>query len=428
MDYKETIDFLFNSFPMFEKTGGAAYNPGLERIEDLCRHFGDPQKKIKTVHIAGTNGKGSSSHLIAAVLQSAGYKTGLYTSPHLKEFTERIRINGHEIPRNEITDFVNHHFDFFKSYKASFFEITTLMAFNFFAKEKVDIAVIETGLGGRLDATNVLHPEVCLITNISFDHTQYLGDTLDKIAFEKAGIIKKNVPVVISEKQTETSIVYEKVANEKQAELLYAEDQYIIRNTMFKEDRMIVDVYNQEGLANKELICGLGGFYQEKNIRGVLTVLDLLILNKWKISEEHIRKGFAEVVTLTGLKGRWYFLQQNPVVLCDTAHNEAGIKYVTEQIKTLSYEKLYVVLGMVKDKEIDKILELLPEDAWYFFTMPAIQRALMAGDLYEKAILKGLQGEVVQSVTKALELAKAKAGKNDLIYVGGSTFVVAEVI
>jgi dihydrofolate synthase/folylpolyglutamate synthase len=427
MDYKQTIDFLFNSFPMFEKTGGSAYNPGLSRIEDLCKHFGDPQKKIRTVHIAGTNGKGSSSHLIAAVMQSAGYKTGLYTSPHLKDFTERIRINGIEISKEEITGFVNEHLDYFKSYKASFFEITTLMAFYFFAKEKVDLAIIETGLGGRLDSTNVILPEASLITNISFDHMQYLGDTLAKIAFEKAGIIKEGIPVVIGEQQPETLPVFEQTARAKKATLIYAENFCMLDNILFAEGKMKADARVGD-LFLKGLECELGGFYQEKNIKGVLTILDLLKKKDWHITEEHIRQGFSKVIELTGLKGRWYFLQHQPSILCDTAHNEAGIKNITQQLKTLSYENLYVVLGMVKDKEVEKILNLLPKNAWYFFTMPGIPRALEADILFEKATVAGLKGEVIKTVSDALKKAKEKAGKNDLIYVGGSTFVVAEVL
>ena len=428
MDYKQTIDFLFSSFPMFEKIGGGAYHPGLERIEALCEHFGNPQKKINTIHIAGTNGKGSSSHLIASVLQSAGYKTGLYTSPHLKEFTERIKINGEEISKETITDFVNQHLDYFKSFQASFFEITTLMAFHFFAEGNVDIAVIETGLGGRLDATNVVSPEVVLITNISFDHTQYLGDTLEKIAFEKAGIIKSGVAVVIGERQQETSSVFEKVAKDKNTFLIYAEGFCKLENISFSGGKMNVDIDILNHLLLKKVDVALGGFYQEKNIKGVVTVLELLKQKGWDISEAHIRMGFTEVVERTNLKGRWYFLQQNPAILCDTAHNEAGIKYITEQLKTLSYRNLYIVLGMVKDKEIEKILALLPKEAWYFFTKPSIPRALETNVLFEKALLAGLKGEVIETVPEALSKAKTKAGKEDLIYVGGSTFVVAEVL
>lgn len=428
MDYEQTIDFLFNSFPMFEKTGGDAYHPGLEKIEELCKHFDHPQKKIKTIHIAGTNGKGSSSHLLAAVLQSAGYKTGLYTSPHLKEFTERIRINGKEISKEAITSFVNQHLEFFKSFKASFFEITTLMAFHFFSKEKVDIAVIETGLGGRLDATNVLQPEAVLITNISYDHMQYLGDSLEKIALEKAGIVKNCIPLVISERQAETYSVFEKVSKEKKTTLIFAEDLYTLKNSSFLNGKIQTDIYFRNRKSMEKLEIGLGGSYQEKNIKGILVILDLLKVKGWTINEEHTRKGFSEVVKLTGLKGRWDFIQQEPAVLCDTAHNEAGIKYITEQLKTLSYHNIYVVLGMVKDKEIEKILNLLPKDAWYFFTQAKIPRALEVDVLFEKAKLAGLKGEITSTVAEALNKAKMKAGKNDLIYVGGSTFVVAEVI
>lgn len=424
MNYQEVIGFLYNSFPMFEKTGGGAYHPGLERTEALCAYFGDPHKKIRTVHIAGTNGKGSSSHLITSVLQAAGYKTGLYTSPHLKEFTERIRINGQEISKEAITDFVNEHYTFFKSFHASFFEITTVMAFYFFAKEKTDIAVIETGMGGRLDSTNVIFPEVSLITNISFDHMQYLGDTLEKIAGEKAGIIKPEIPVVISESQAGIVPVFTGKAAKKNAPVYFAEEKISIQNIRFANGTMTFDI--PHGM--QEVQCGLGGFYQEKNIKGVLATLELLKEKGWNISEEAIRKGFAEVVTLTGLKGRWYFLQQHPAILCDTAHNEAGIAYVTKQLKTISYQNLYVVLGMVKDKDLDPILELLPKDAWYFFTKPALPRALPEEELFEKATAAGLKGEKAATVHEALARAKTKAGKDDLIYVGGSTFVVAEVI
>jgi dihydrofolate synthase/folylpolyglutamate synthase len=424
MEYHQIIDFLYNSFPMFEKTGGAAYHPGLERIETLCAHFGHPHKKLRTVHIAGTNGKGSSSHLIASVLQSSGYKTGLFTSPHLKEFTERIKINGKEISKESITQFVNQHVEFLSSFQASFFEITTLMAFHFFAEEAVDIAVIETGMGGRLDSTNIIHPEVCLITNISFDHRQYLGDTLELIAGEKAGIIKEGVPVVIGEKQASTHEVFVRKASEKKAALYFAEDLIHTEHTRFENGTMDLDIHG----SYQDLSCGLGGFYQEKNIKGVLTALNLLHQKGWAITEESIRKGFAEVVTLTGLKGRWHYLQRTPAILCDTAHNEAGIRFVVEQLKTLSYERLYVVLGMVKDKEIEAVLQLLPTNAWYFFTMPSLPRALPASLLYEKAVMAGLQGEVVPTVKEALEKAKAIASPKDLIYVGGSTFVVAEIM
>ncbi|HSZ24450.1 MAG TPA: folylpolyglutamate synthase/dihydrofolate synthase family protein, partial [Cytophagaceae bacterium] len=417
MDYAQTIEFLFNSFPMFEKTGGMAYKPGLERISTLCNYFGDPQKKIKTIHVAGTNGKGSSSHLIASVLQSSGYKTGLYSSPHLREFTERIKINGIEISKQEITDFISQNLDYFKNFNASFFEITTLMAFYFFEKEKVDIAVIETGLGGRLDSTNIIVPEISLITNISYDHTQYLGDTIEKIAFEKAGIIKSNVTVVIGEKQAETSTVFESIAASKNALFIYADDFCTLNQVRFTQSGMEADCMVGEKFIIEKLICGLGGMYQEKNSKGVLTVLTLLSERGWKIEEENIREGFLKVIVNTGLKGRWQILQQHPMVVCDTAHNVAGIRYVTEQLKTLSYQNLYVVLGMMKDKEIDKILTLLPKTAWYFYTQPSLARALDSVVLFEKATVAGLKGEIINDVSEALETAKKRAGREDLIYV-----------
>ncbi len=424
MKYTEVIEFLYNSFPMFEKTGGSAYHPGLERIETLCAHFGNPHKEIKTVHIAGTNGKGSSSHLIASVLQAAGYKTGLFTSPHLKEFTERIRINGKEISKEAITAFVSDHLDFFKTFSASFFEITTLMAFHFFAKEEVDIAVIETGMGGRLDSTNIIQPEVCLITNISFDHMQYLGDSLEAIAAEKAGIMKAGMPVVIGETQASLTTLFKQKAAEAQCPLYFAEDSIFIENIRFREGKMILEVKNRF----KQLVCGLGGFYQEKNCKGVLKLLELLKEKGWAITNTSIEKGFQEVTATTGLKGRWQFLQKYPTILCDTAHNEAGIAFVVKQLKTLSYDRLYIVLGMVKDKEIEAVLSLLPKEAWYFFSAPALPRALPATVLAEKARAAGLKGELVATVSAALEAARKKAGTKDLIFIGGSTFVVAEII
>ena len=428
MDYQETISFLYNSFPMFEKTGGDAYNPGLSRTEELCAHFGNPQQLIKSVHIAGTNGKGSSSHLIASVMQAAGYKTGLYTSPHLKEFTERIKINGEEISKEAITSFVNEHLEFFKNFNASFFEITTVMAFYFFAKEKVDIAIIETGLGGRLDSTNVIKPELSLITNISFDHVQYLGNTLEKIAFEKAGIIKQGIPIVISEQQEETRTVFALTAKLKAAEITYAEDLFRFKNVLFSEGKMVLDVYNNNELTYKGLKLGLGGFYQEKNIKGVLAALTILTNKGWAIHPDHIRKGFEEVIAITGLKGRWQILQTAPLVIADTAHNEAGLNYIIEQLKTVPYKKLSLVLGMVNDKDVEKILSILPKEAYYYFTQPSIPRALAKEVLYEKAIQMGLKGELIATVAEALTKAKINSTKEDLIYVGGSTFVVAEII
>jgi dihydrofolate synthase/folylpolyglutamate synthase len=298
------------------------------------------------------------------------------------------------------------------------------MAFYFFAEEKVDIAVIETGMGGRLDSTNIIQPEVSLITNISYDHMQYLGDTLETIAGEKAGIIKANTPVVIGEKQDNTRAIFKNKAAELEAPLYFAEKFFKIENVRFSNGIMTVDIPTYY----KDLVCGLGGFYQEKNIKGVLTVFELLNQKGWKLSEEAIRKGLEGVVTITGLKGRWYFLQQSPRILCDTAHNEAGIRYVVEQLKTLSYRELYIVLGMVKDKDVETILTLLPKNAWYFFSMPSLPRALPVELLYEKATAAGLKGETVPTIQEALQKAKLKATPEDLIFVGGSTFVVAEVI
>lgn len=423
-EYQLLLDRLFISFPAFEKTGGLAYHPGLALIENLCKKFDHPQKKIKTIHVAGTNGKGSSSHLLAAVFQAAGYRTGLYTSPHLKSFTERIKINGVELSEQSVTDFLNEHLDSLKTYDASFFEITTLMAFYFFAKEQVDIAIIETGMGGRLDATNCITPELSLITNISFDHMQFLGSTLEQIAQEKAGIIKQTTPVVISERQKECDYVFLEKAKALQASIYFAEDFVSLTNVAFENDTLHCSVNK----AFDNLIVGMGGTYQEKNIKGVLVALELMKSNGWKLTKSHVIEGFSSVVSKTGLQGRWQYLQRNPIVLCDTAHNEAGFHYTIQQLSTLSYNRLFFVLGVVKDKEVEKILALLPKDAYYYFTMPSIERALDYKVLAENASSFGLDGEPVETVTKALALAKKKASKNDLIYVGGSIFVVSEIL
>ena len=427
MDYKQSIDYLFSSFPVFDKVGASAYKPGLGNIEELCNHLGNPEKKIKTIHVAGTNGKGSSSHMIAAILQSAGYKTGLYTSPHLKDFSERIKINGSAISENKVTQFVNQNKIFFDQTHASFFEITTAMAFDYFNQEAVDFAVIEVGLGGRLDSTNVILPEISLITNISFDHMEFLGNTLESIAYEKAGIIKPGIPVVISERQTETEKVFLKVAKENHAEIRFASEEYDLKEVMLLNGKLQADVYHNNSMVYDHLISGLGGRYQTKNIPGVLAAIEQLRLKAYTISDEAIRNGIENVTELTGLKGRWQVLAENPMVICDTGHNEAGIRFITEQIESVKHKNLFIVFGIVKDKEADKILKLLPKEAYYYFCQPSIPRAKDATTLMQEAEKYGLKGEVIKDINEAIAKAKEMAKEEDLIFIGGSTFVVAEI-
>lgn len=395
---------MFSKLPMFQQVGKSALNNKLDNIKAFTSLLNNPERTFKTIHVAGTNGKGSSSHMIASVLQEAGYKVGLYTSPHLKDFRERIKINGTEIPENEVVTFIEKHKTFLEEHHLSFFEMTVGLAFDYFSKQKVDIAVIEVGLGGRHDSTNIISPEISLITNISKDHMDILGDTLPKIAFEKAGIIKKNTPVIISEYDEETAFVFVEKANLENAPITFASDL----KTNLKTD--------------------LQGFYQEKNIKGVIAVLNYLRNNSWKISEENIEKGLLNVVKNTKLKGRWQTIAENPKIVCDTGHNIAGISYVIEQISKQDFKNLHLVLGFVKDKDVDAVLSLFPKNAFYYFCKPNIPRGLDAEIVKEIAQQKGLNGNVFSSVEEALESAKQNAQSSDFIFVGGSTFVVAEIV
>ena len=404
MNYQETISWMFAQLPMFQTQGRSALNNKLDKTIAFAEHLGNPEQKIRTVHIAGTNGKGSSSSMIASVLQEAGYKVGLYTSPHLKDFRERIKINGQEIPEAYVVDFIAKNKSFLEENKLSFFEMTVGMAFSYFSHEMVDIAVIEVGLGGRFDSTNIITPEVSLITNISKDHTDILGDTLPKIAFEKAGIIKHQVPVVISEYNDETAPVFTARAKEEQAPILFA-------NTI-----------------ETDLTTDLQGFYQEKNIKGVIAVIELLIHKGWDISAENIKEGLQHVVRNTNLKGRWQTLNTNPTVVCDTGHKVGGLTYVMQQLAKQSYNHLHIVVGFVKEKDVNGVLDLFPKEATYYFCSPHILRGLNVETLKEIATAKGLKGEAYPSVQQALEAAKARALETDFIFVGGSTFVVAEVV
>lgn len=421
--YQETVDYLYRALPMFQRVGAVAFKKDLTNTVALCEALGNPQCQFKSIHIAGTNGKGSASHMLASILQSAGYRTGLYTSPHLKAFTERIRINGEEVQQQFVIDFVNRIQPLIDQVKPSFFEITVAMAFDYFASQRVDVAVIEVGLGGRLDSTNVITPEVSLITNIGMDHKDLLGDTLEQIAFEKAGIIKPGVPVVISERQAAVSPVFQDKAEVTGSELTYASDRY---RAAWRPDGTL-DVWKGSHLQWEALPLPLKGVYQQKNVPGVLSVCDVLTARGYALTIDTIRDGLVNVVTQTHLKGRWQKLQEQPLVVCDTGHNAEGVAEVMQQIRQQTYQQLYIVWGMVRDKDPSAILQLLPRDAYYFFCQASIPRALPAVELAEKARVAGLRGEVAEEVNTAVAAALAKATPKDFVFVGGSTFVVAEI-
>jgi dihydrofolate synthase / folylpolyglutamate synthase len=425
--YQETIEYLYQQLPVFHRIGKKAFKADLINTLKLCEHLDNPQHKFNSIHIAGTNGKGSSSHYIASILQSAGYKTGLYTSPHLKSYSERIRFNGQPIPEQNVVDFVEKNKAFLEELKPSFFEMSVGMAFEYFAKEQVDIAVIEVGLGGRLDSTNIITPLASLITNISFDHMDILGDTLEKIATEKAGIIKEKIPVVISEKASETETVFREKANHVNAPIYFAEDYFSVLNSNESDSFLKIYLLDNSKNSTIELQSQLLGKYQLKNILGVLKLIDILQQKDFQISETHIQEGISKVISQTGLKGRWQILSEKPLMICDTAHNFSGISQILESIKNLKYQKLWMILGFVSDKDISSILQLLPKDANYVFCEANIPRALKAEDLKKKAFEYNLVGEEVQDVNEAIEKVKAAAQDTDLIYIGGSTFVVAEI-
>ena len=430
MTYAETLDYLFNALPMFQRVGASAYKADLTNTLSLCEHLGNPQETFKTIHVAGTNGKGSTSHALASVFQAAGYKTGLYTSPHLKSFTERIRIDGKEITEEDVVEFVANNRAFLDQLQPSFFEITVGMAFWYFAKESVDIAVIEVGMGGRLDSTNVIHPELCVITTIGYDHTQFLGNTLPLIAGEKAGIIKEGVPVVISQTQKETQAVFSQQAAAKQAAIVFADQLWEVTKLPESEDPSIQEsanfkVRSSDGEFN--LKFGLNGDYQRFNLPGILETVKQLRNQGWNLSDTALQVGLESISEQTGLKGRWQLLQLNPIILADTGHNEAGIGEVVNQLKKYSYSKLWMVIGMVNDKDISKVLDLLPKEATYIFCQASIPRAMDAHELARKGNEKGLIGQVIPTVTEALEFARKNASPDDLIFVGGSTFIVAEI-
>lgn len=405
MNYQETLKWMFAKLPMYQRQGKTAFKKDLTNIIALSKQLNYPEKKFLTVHVAGTNGKGSTSHMIASVLQQAGYKVGLYTSPHLKDFRERIKVNGNCIPEKEVVKFIDSHKVFLERQNLSFFELTVGLAFDYFANQHVDIAVIEVGLGGRLDSTNIITPLVSVITNIGLDHTQFLGETLAEIAFEKAGIIKSGIPVVIGEKQEETSPVFEKIANKNQSKIYYTEE-------------------NTSGDYKTDLL----GDYQKKNVK--TAVMALHILDKEttiQISDKELELGLQNVVAHTGLKGRYQILQNNPKVICDTAHNKEGLQLVLNQVQLEKFDKLHIVLGVVNDKSLDDILPLFPKKAKFYFCKPNIPRGKNENELQQVAFKFGLNGDVYDSVILAFQNALKGSGSGDLIYVGGSTFVVAEL-
>lgn len=424
MNYQETIDYLFNVTPLFQNIGKDAYKEGLDNTIILDNHFNNPHKKFRTIHIAGTNGKGSCSHTIAAILQSAGYKTGLYTSPHLIDFSERIKVNGEPIEKEFVIDFVKQNKDFFEPLHPSFFELTTAMAFLYFAEKKVDVAVIEVGLGGRLDCTNIITPDLSIITNISFDHTQFLGNTLKDIAKEKAGIIKEKKPVIIGEYTPETKTVFEDKAKSTNSDIIFAEDNKLINGYKQTENGLLL--YKSDKI--KDLYGELNGLYQVKNTNTILNAVYKLIELGYNIDETNIKNGFRNVCHLTGLMGRWQKLEENPTIICDTGHNIGGMKYIVEQLSRMKYDKLHIIIGMVNDKDINGVISLLPKNAKYYFTQASVKRALPAEQVKKIANNHGLKGEAYSSVEKALTIAKNNAKENDLIFIGGSTFIVADLI
>lgn len=428
MNYTETLDYLYSRLPMFTRIGAAAIKKDLDNTLLLCEHLGNPQHKFRTIHIGGTNGKGSTSHMLAAILQEAGYKTGLYTSPHLKDFRERIRINGQMVPESFVTDFVAEEKEEIEHISPSFFEVTVAMAFDYFAKEKVDIAVIEVGLGGRLDSTNIITPELSVITNISLDHTNLLGTTLPAIAYEKAGIIKPQIPVVIGERQAETTQVFLDKAAETASDLIFASDQLQVADTHKKEGFLYTSVFQDKSCLYKDIKLDLSGTYQLKNVITVLQSVHSLRKSGFTIPDEALFRALENTKQITGLRGRWDILDNQPLVICDTGHNIAGITEVLENIHATPYQHLHVVIGMLKDKDISSVLALLPKEATYYFCQPSLERAMPALELARQAEAFGLKGEVFENVTQALTAAKSTANKDDMIFIGGSTFVVAEVL
>ena len=430
-EYDEVVKYLFEHLPYYQRSGPAAYKDNLDNTLVLDKMYGHPHKQFKSIHIAGTNGKGSVSNMLASVLMEAGYKTGLYTSPHLKDFRERIRVNGEMIEKDFVVNFIN---DFLVRNKdtrlePSFFELTVLLAFEYFSRQKTDIAIIEVGLGGRLDSTNIIIPELSVITNISYDHTAILGDTLGKIALEKAGIIKNKVPVIIGETHPETAIIFRGVAGKMKAPVLFADQILKIEDSALTSDlKQHFNILKEREIVFKDLLLDLQGKYQRKNVCTLLSAVEELQKMGWQIPEQAIRNGLEQVVQNTGLPGRWQVIGTNPLTICDIAHNPAGIREVVAQLKQTPHKNLHIVLGTVNDKDIDGILYLLPREAHYYFTRAAIPRALDERKLMHEASHYNLKGKSYQTVKEAFGKARQNSGREDLIMILGSTFVVAEVL
>ena len=413
---------------MFQRVGVAAYKANLDNTNKIIELLGKPHQKIKCIHVAGTNGKGSSSHMLAAVLQQAGYKTGLYTSPHLIDFRERIKINGKMIPKNYITEFVEKYKEPFEQIEPSFFEWTVGLAFDYFAKEEVDVAIIEVGLGGRLDSTNIINPKVCLITNISFDHMNLLGDTLEKIATEKAGIIKARVPVVVSQYQSESGPLFNAAAKKLKATIEFADKVFKVIDYKILNSFLNTTILNKKTNTTVNLDLDLTGLYQLKNVLGVLTTIEFIKKAGFIVEDEDVKLALKQVTKVTGLNGRWQTISKNPLMITDTGHNEDGIKNVISNLKSLTYANLHFVFGAVNDKDVSKILELLPKEATYYFTKANIPRALNENELLEKAQKIKLKGKAFENVKSAIDSAKKAYKKNDLILIGGSTFIVGDAL
>lgn len=424
MNYQETLNYLYNSTPVFEHVGAVAYKEGLQNTLALDKHFNHPHTNFKKIHIAGTNGKGSCSHSLASILQEAGYKVGLYTSPHLVDFRERIRVNGQCISKERVVKFVEDERKFFEPLHPSFFELTTALAFKYFDEQKVDIAIIEVGLGGRLDCTNIISPILSIITNISFDHTQFLGDTLAKIAAEKAGIIKKGVPVIIGEANEETRPVFQSKANEVNSDIVFAEDNAIVTSSS-----PIVDGGRRYNLSNNSILVGeLSGDYQERNMNTILCACNILKQMNIIKNDDVIAKGLTNICKNTGLLGRWQTIQNNPTVVCDTGHNVGGWNYLAPQIKRQQCNQLRIVFGMVDDKDINSVMFLLPKNAIYYWTRAESKRAIKAERVAEIAIKHDLRGEIFDNVEVAYTKALQDSNKDDFVFVGGSSYIVADLL
>lgn len=429
MNYQETLDYLYSYLPMFQRIGAAAYKEDIYNTVELMKALGNPEKKFKSIHVAGTNGKGSSSHLIASILREKGLKVGLHTSPHLKDFRERIKINNQMCEEDFVVKFVEDNKELIERIKPSFFETAVAMAFTYFAQENVDVAIIEVGMGGRLDSTNIINPLACLITNISFDHTQFLGNSLEKIAEEKAGIIKQNTPIVISQTQNETQNVFLTKANEKNAPICFADSYLSCENVSHSQGLLKMDIYQNKTERLNNLQSSLSGYYQQRNILGVIALIDTL--NKYhnfNISDKEIIEGIKNISSNFPIAGRWQTLCKKPLTICDTGHNEDGLKYVIEQIKNTPHKKLRFVLAMVNDKDVNKVLSMLDKDAEYYLSQAKIPRALPVNELAEKAKQAGLSFTQYETISQALAKAQEEAEENDLVFVGGSTFTVAEVV